>query len=223
MVHWKTITVGIRWDPLGVVRFATQRVAMMSRGDMACGGQKPTTKLGYKPNLVGGLVAIFGIFPWILGCCHHPNWRTPSFFRGVAQPPTSTNQLNDWEKIRSKISSTTFFTHPGDPDAARKTSQGLKQGDANGILDDHRRADSLTRPKPAWKCGESTHIYICICICIYIYTCLYTYPYLAIMEIWRSEIHDWWKWKRKQYDSTRLNNQSQRGVMKCPASTASAS
>ena len=20
--------------------------------------------------------------------CHHPNWRTPSFFRGVAQPPT---------------------------------------------------------------------------------------------------------------------------------------
>ena len=22
--------------------------------------------------------------------CHHPNWRTPSFFRGVGQPPTST-------------------------------------------------------------------------------------------------------------------------------------
>ena len=21
--------------------------------------------------------------------CHHPNWRTPSFFRGVGQPPTS--------------------------------------------------------------------------------------------------------------------------------------
>ena len=26
----------------------------------------------------------FLIFPLILGCCHHPNWRTPSFFRGVA-------------------------------------------------------------------------------------------------------------------------------------------
>ena len=25
----------------------------------------------------------FGIFPLILGCCPHPNWRTPSFFRGV--------------------------------------------------------------------------------------------------------------------------------------------
>ena len=24
-------------------------------------------------SLVGGLVAIFGIFPLILGCCHHPN------------------------------------------------------------------------------------------------------------------------------------------------------
>ena len=36
-------------------------------------------------NLVGGLVAIeFGIFPYILGCCHHPNWRTLIFFRGVA-------------------------------------------------------------------------------------------------------------------------------------------
>ena len=21
--------------------------------------------------------------------CHHPNWRTPSFFRGIGQPPTS--------------------------------------------------------------------------------------------------------------------------------------
>ena len=27
---------------------------------------------------------------WILGIeCHHPNWRTRIFFRGVAQPPTS--------------------------------------------------------------------------------------------------------------------------------------
>ena len=25
----------------------------------------------------------FFIFPLILGLCHHPNWRTPSFFRGV--------------------------------------------------------------------------------------------------------------------------------------------
>ena len=28
----------------------------------------------YISMLVGGLVAIFGIFPLILGCCHHPNW-----------------------------------------------------------------------------------------------------------------------------------------------------
>ena len=41
-----------------------------------------------KPTLVGGLVAIFEIFPEILCEFHHPNWRSPSFFRGVAQPPT---------------------------------------------------------------------------------------------------------------------------------------
>ena len=49
------------------------------------------------------LVAIFGIFPLILGCFHHPNWLIffsiywvafiipideVIFFRGVAQPPT---------------------------------------------------------------------------------------------------------------------------------------
>ena len=34
-------------------------------------------------KLVGGLVAINFIFPFILGESHHPNWRTPSFFRGV--------------------------------------------------------------------------------------------------------------------------------------------
>ena len=25
--------------------------------------------------------------------CHHPNWRTPSFFRGVGQPPTSNGLI----------------------------------------------------------------------------------------------------------------------------------
>ena len=34
--------------------------------------------------LVGGLEHVFPIY-WE---CHHPNWRTPSFFRGVGQPPT---------------------------------------------------------------------------------------------------------------------------------------
>ena len=39
-------------------------------------------------KMVGGLVAIF-YFP-IYWECHHPNWRNPSFFRGVfSQPPTS--------------------------------------------------------------------------------------------------------------------------------------
>ena len=26
--------------------------------------------------------------------CHHPNWRTPSFFRGVGQPPTRLKHVN---------------------------------------------------------------------------------------------------------------------------------
>ena len=36
--------------------------------------------------LVGGLVAIWIIFPEILGLSHHPNWQTPIFQDGVACP-----------------------------------------------------------------------------------------------------------------------------------------
>ena len=46
------------------------------------------TKTSEMSLLVGGLVAINFIFPEILGCFHHPNWRTLIIFRGVAPPPT---------------------------------------------------------------------------------------------------------------------------------------
>ena len=39
----------------------------------------------WEPWLVGEHGFYFSIY-WE---CHHPNWRTPSFFRGVGQPPTS--------------------------------------------------------------------------------------------------------------------------------------
>ena len=39
-------------------------------------------------NLAGGLVAINFMFPLILGCDDHPNWRTHIFQRGGEKPPT---------------------------------------------------------------------------------------------------------------------------------------
>ena len=42
-----------------------------------------------KLNLVAGLLAINFIFPWLLGLCHHPNWRTHIFQVGVAHQPTN--------------------------------------------------------------------------------------------------------------------------------------
>ena len=59
-------------------------------------------------RLVGGLVAIFCIFPLILGCCHHPNWRTHIFQRGG--PTTNQKGLNlnvPWQS-RCFFSTTTF-------------------------------------------------------------------------------------------------------------------
>ena len=32
-------------------------------------------------------LVLWNMFSHIFWECHHPNWRTPSFFRGVAQPP----------------------------------------------------------------------------------------------------------------------------------------
>ena len=50
-------------------------------------------------SLVGGLVAMNFIFPkkkW--ECLHHPNWRNPSFFRGVARnhQPVSIEHCHLW-------------------------------------------------------------------------------------------------------------------------------
>ena len=43
-------------------------------------------------------------FPIILGMeCHHPNWRSPSFFRGVGQPPTRFFLLNFCCDVFSKF------------------------------------------------------------------------------------------------------------------------
>ena len=44
-------------------------------------------------NLVGGLEPWDFMTFYILGMENHPNWRTPSFFRGVGIPPTSNKWL----------------------------------------------------------------------------------------------------------------------------------
>ena len=53
------------------------------------------------PILVGALVAINFIFPLILGCCHHPNWRTHIFQRGG---PTTNHQPEMYPPQRSPAS-----------------------------------------------------------------------------------------------------------------------
>ena len=47
----------------------------------------PPTLINNDKYLVGGLEHGFYDFPFSWEC-HHPNWRTPSFFRGVGIPPT---------------------------------------------------------------------------------------------------------------------------------------
>ena len=61
--------------------------------------------------LVGGLVAIFWIFPLILDCFHHANWRSHIFQRGG---PKITNQhifLNKNGGMRPESSRPNRFSH----------------------------------------------------------------------------------------------------------------
>ena len=46
-------------------------------------------------SLVGGLEHDFYDFPYTGNDIYNPNWRTPSFFRGVAQPPTRSPAPNN--------------------------------------------------------------------------------------------------------------------------------
>ena len=57
-------------------------VALLDSLCLVCIQSTKNTYVGY---LVGGLEHFFSIY-WEV---HHPNWRTPSFFRGVGIPPTS--------------------------------------------------------------------------------------------------------------------------------------
>ena len=62
--------------------------------------------------LVGGLVAIWIIFPFILGVIHHPNWRTHIFQRGgptTNQPTMNLNMtsiinINEFTKVNPTFS-----------------------------------------------------------------------------------------------------------------------
>ena len=52
-------------------------------------GYKPTTIWEYDGDLIAGLEHWLYDFPFsweCMGIINHPNWRTPSFFRGVGQP-----------------------------------------------------------------------------------------------------------------------------------------
>ena len=87
-----------------------------------------THKICHKLILVGGLVAIWIIFPEILGCIHHPNWRSPSFFRGVAFKTT-----NQWIQFlfpleSPKKSPTLIFFREGEkPPSSRNSLSEFSQ------------------------------------------------------------------------------------------------
>ena len=82
----------------------------------------PSWVVGYSPFIIAGPLGSVEsesqratTFHEKLGMeCHHPNWRTPSFFRGVGIPPTRS-LLKDfrlktpWLMVASSIYGATLF------------------------------------------------------------------------------------------------------------------
>ena len=61
-------------------------------------GDSNDISIGVNPGWCFGTWLGFDDSPIILGMeCHHPKWRTPSFFRGVGTPPTRTQwAISNW-------------------------------------------------------------------------------------------------------------------------------
>ena len=112
------------------------------------------------PYLAGWWFGTCSIFPvsWEF---HHPNWRTPSFFRGV--PPTSWNLL--WEFL-------------GFPVGELKTETARFSGIEHvhlGVVDNPISILHLSVYNSVYM---YRNIYIYTYVCIYIYT--YRPPYIYI-------------------------------------------
>jgi len=63
---------------------------------------------GSKPTFSGWWFGTWILWLSIYWACHHPNWRTPSFFRGVGIPPTFWVWLASICRLFSKWSTTIF-------------------------------------------------------------------------------------------------------------------
>jgi hypothetical protein len=125
--------------------------------------------------------------------CHHPNWRSPSFFRGVGQPPSS------WENINAGgVSFYQSFT-PKLPDTA-SVDCNLRRGGA--------RKGSHTDPgSKVWTKDGYCWLVICRWFCIILSfhgrTCwnptwlmvIYIYICLQVLKSPMPPLQNWYVWK----------------------------
>jgi len=86
---WENISGSLArvWRSIAMPSRGCWKSRAASAGDGSC--CVPSDAIGWSKH-------IMVIYWWVVSnrACHHPNWRTPSFFRGVGIPPSSLS----WEK-----------------------------------------------------------------------------------------------------------------------------
>ena len=83
------LTLPTTWPRPVPLIFEVQTATLVMFIDMASALNGNIMEIYWGYRLTGwwfGTMEFYFVIYWEF---HHPNWRTPSFFRGVAQPPTS--------------------------------------------------------------------------------------------------------------------------------------
>ena len=134
--------------------------------------------------LVGGLVAMNFIFPEILGFDYHPNWRTPSFFRGV-----QTNHQPDYsyEFSYAMIGKTIEVLRRSLP---RGISDGCRDGSSGGLEAPPASAYEGFGDFLRWRPRDSPWVSLGMDG--------HSYEHMEILwweNIWSIHIYRWWFWR----------------------------
>ena len=103
VVYWH-VQMRTARSPISVIFFSSH-VDWYRRGSKEVNDLAPSKNNDLPKKNVAWLVwNMFIIFYFSISWeCHHPNWHYDIFFRGVGQPPTSSNTSNIFQCIQAKL------------------------------------------------------------------------------------------------------------------------
>ena len=122
------------------------------------------------------------MFSHIFWECHHPNWRTPSFFRGVAQPPwfSRGSSHENFIPLAPWFSNGEAVSFPRDALTRPSWCTGWMRWDGLAFLAIVFWRLDVYNWHHIMSLSMNIYIYIAIYIYIHTYVCMYIYIYIYV-------------------------------------------